>query len=258
LSSPGHSLNRDELQVIAIILAGGFAKRLLPLSLEEPKCLLPLRGKPVIDRALEWISSSSQAISKIVVLTSSRFEARFQTWAQGKDLRVIEVVSDGSWNENEKPGAVGALALIAPKIDQDFLVIAGDCTYPGKIDGLLKYFHGAHSPVIGLYYAKNADQVRRGSVVKVKGNIITDFVEKPENPTSDLVGAVVYVFPQMIKNRLAEYCRLQLSRDEPGRFIEWLCKKETLHAYVFDGMVLDIGTMEAYEQSNKASEKPQF
>jgi glucose-1-phosphate thymidylyltransferase len=242
--------------MIAIILAGGFARRLLPLTIDTPKCLVPVGGKPVIDHALEWINSSSQAISKFVVLTNSRFEARFQIWAQGKDLGNIEVVSDGSWNEDEKPGAVGALALIAPKIDQDFLVIAGDCTYPDELDGLLKYFHGTGSAVIGLYHAKNADQVRRGSAVRMKGNVITDFVEKPENPTIDLVGAVAYVFPQRIKNRLAEYCRLQLSRDEPGRFIEWLCKKETVHGYVFNGAVSDIGTMEAYEQS-KVSEKPQ-
>jgi glucose-1-phosphate thymidylyltransferase len=243
--------------MIAIILAGGFARRLLPLTLDTPKCLLPVGGKPVIDHVLKCVSSSSKVINKFIVLTNSRFEARFQTWAQGKDVCNIEVVSDGSWNENEKPGAIGALALFAPKIDQDFLVIAGDCTYPDEIDGLLEYFYGAGSAVIGLYHAKNADQVRRGSVVKMKGNVITDFIEKPENPASDLAGAVVYAFPQRIKNRLVEYCRLQLSRDEPGRFIEWLCKKETVHGYVFNGVVSDIGTMEAYERSNKVSEKSQ-
>jgi len=243
--------------MIAIILAGGFARRLLPLTLDTPKCLLPVGGKPVIDHVLECVSSSSEVMSKFVVLTNSRFEARFQTWASEKDLHNIEVVSDGSSNENEKPGAVGALALIAPKIDQDFFVIAGDCTYPDEIDGLLEYFHGAGSAVIGLYHAKNANQVRRGSVVKMKGNVITDFVEKPENPASDLVGAVVYAFPQGIKKKLVEYCRLQLSRDEPGRFIEWLCKKETVYGYVFNGVVSDIGTVEAYEHSNKGSERTQ-
>jgi glucose-1-phosphate thymidylyltransferase len=146
---------------------------------------------------------------------------------------------------------------MTPKIDQDFLVIAGDCTYPGNIDGLLEFFHGADRAVVGLYYAKNANQVRRGSAVKIGiGNVITDFVEKPENPSNDLVGAVVYAFPQRIKNSLVEYYGLQLSRDEPGRFIEWLCKKETVYGYVLNGVVSDIGTVEAYEDANKFFERP--
>jgi glucose-1-phosphate thymidylyltransferase len=243
--------------MIVIILAGGFAKRLLPLTLDTPKCLLPVGRMPVIDHVLECVGSSSKGISKFVVLTNSRFEVRFQTWAQGKDLRNIEVVSDGSSSENEKPGAVGALALIAPKIDEDFLVIAGDCIYPDEIGAMLEYFHRGGSAVIGLYHAKNANQVRRGSVVEMRGNVITDFVEKPENPASDLVGAVVYAFPQRIKNKLIEYWRLQLSCDEPGRFIEWLCKKETIYGYVFNGVVSDIGTLEAYEHTNKVSERTQ-
>jgi glucose-1-phosphate thymidylyltransferase len=242
--------------MIAIILAGGFAKRLLPLTHDTPKCLLPVRGRPIIDHVLDWISSSSQTISKIMLLTNSRSEAQFQAWARGKELRNIEVVSDGSLKEDEKPGAVGALALIAPRIDQDFLVIAGDCTYPDGIDGLLEYFHREGSAVIGLYRAKDASQTRRGSTVQMgKGNIITDFVEKPENPTSDLVGAVVYAFPHRIKNRLIEYCDLQLPRDEPGRFIQWLCKKETVYGCLLDGVVLDIGTVEAYNDANKAFDR---
>jgi glucose-1-phosphate thymidylyltransferase len=155
-------------------------------------------------------------------------------------------------NEEGKPGALGAVACVVPEIDDDFLVIAGDCIYPNGLEGLLRCFSEKNSPVVGIYRAKDSDQVKRGSAVKLRAdNIIVGFVEKPENPTTDLVGAVVYAFPKRTKDRLKEYFELELPRDDPGRFIEWLHKRETVYGYLLDGVVWDIGTTEAYEKIDR-------
>lgn len=239
---------------MAIILAGGYAKRLWPLTTNKPKPLLNIAGKPIIDYVLEAITSCSPIISKVIVLTNLRFRPQFQSWARSKEPTDIEILSDDSLSEEEKPGALGALASVGPRIDDDFLVVAGDCIYPGGLRALLELFCEKDAPVVGVYYAGEADQVERGSAVELSDeNVIVGFVEKPEYPATDLVGAVVYAFPRRIKDRLKEYSELELPRDEPGRFIEWLHKKETVYGFLLDGVVWDIGTLRAYEEISRTS-----
>jgi glucose-1-phosphate thymidylyltransferase len=242
----------EKWKIDAVILAGGYAKRLWPLTLDKPKPLLPVAGKPIIDHVLERLAPLGSIMGRIVILTNSRFKSQLQVWAQGKKWQNIEVLSDGSRCEEEKPGATGSLVSIAETMGDNFLVIAGDCIYPRGLEDFVNYFHEKNAPLVGIYRANDKDQVRRGSTVQVdNNNIIVSFVEKPENPATDLVGAVVYAFPGRIKNRLKEYSALDLPRDEPGRFIEWLHKKETIHGYLLDGVVWDIGTLKAYEQIDR-------
>jgi len=240
--------------MISIVLAGGYAKRLWPLTLDRPKPLLLVGGRPIIDYTIDEITSLDSIVKRIIVLTNSKFLSQFQSWAKSKESKAIEILSDGASSEEEKPGAIGALASIVGEIDDDFLVIAGDCIYPSGLKGLLRYFSEKNAPVVGIYHARDMDQVTRGSIVRLRDdNIIADFVEKPQNPTTDLVGAVVYSFPKRVKDRLREYFELGLPRDEPGRFIEWLHKREIVYGCLLDGVVWDIGTLRAYEQISRTS-----
>jgi glucose-1-phosphate thymidylyltransferase len=238
--------------MIGIILAGGYAKRLWPLTLDRPKPLLPVGGKAIIDYALDAMVSSNSIIRKVFVLTNSRFQPQFEDWAQKKGRHEIEILSDGSLSEGEKPGAIGALASMSARIGEDFLVIAGDCVYPSGLKGLLCCFREKKAPVIGIYHAAEIDQVDRGSAVELgTDDIIVNFVEKPKYPDADLVGAVIYAFPKRTSDRLKQYFELGLPRDEPGRFIEWLHKKEKVYGYLLDTVVWDIGTLEAYEKIDR-------
>lgn len=244
--------------MMAIVLAGGYAKRLLPLTLDTPKPLLPIAGRPLIEYSLDLLSSLGSTISTVIVLTNRRFEAQFTSWARAKTRQDLRILSDGSSSEEDKPGAVAALASLARDIDDDFLVIASDCIYEEGLTGLLQFFSEKKAPIVGIYRAKELDQVERGSAVELgAGNAIVNFVEKPVSPKTDLVGAVIYAFPQGIKNRLIEYCTSGLSPDEPGRFIEWLHKKEKIYGYLMGGTVWDVGTLRAYHEVDRAfSENP--
>lgn len=238
--------------MIAIILAGGYGKRLWPMTQNIAKPLLPVAGKPVIDYLVEKLSPSMENFEKIIVLTNSRFKEQFEVWARRWLPMNIEVISDGSSHEDEKPGAVGALASIARMINDDFLVVAGDCIYEDELTGFLAFYNSKRLPLVAIYKAEDQSQIKRGSTVVLdRNNRITNFIEKPEEALTDLVGAVLYAFPQRIKNRVIEYVSLGLSRDEPGRFIEWLHKAEPVYGYILSGTVWDIGTPEAYRNAEK-------
>lgn len=242
--------------VVAIILAGGYGKRLWPITRDIAKPLLPVAGKPLINYLMEKIMFMGDAIGEVWILTNERFKKQFEKWAEGYPSLTIRVISDGSSYESEKPGAIGALAKVAHLIDGDFLVIAGDCIYEDDLDGFLDFFINVGKPVVAVYHAVEVDQVKRGSAVTLDAHgRITSFVEKPENPLTRLVGAVIYAFPSKVKDRLIEYVGLGLPRDEPGRFIEWLHRVEEVYGYVLKGNVWDIGTPKAYLKAEEIVSK---
>ena len=63
-----------------IVLAAGYATRLHPLTLTQPKPLLPVAGKPMIDYVLDNLNAID-GIDRIYVVTNAKFAGHFQAWA---------------------------------------------------------------------------------------------------------------------------------------------------------------------------------
>ena len=234
--------------MIAIVLAGGYAKRLWPLTLDKPKALLPIAGKSIIDYVIEKLVPLNPLINRIILSTNLRFQPQFQAWLKARRYRDIELMPDDSLREEEKLGAVRALTDIVDRTgDEDVLVLAGDNLFTDDLVGFLSFFDDRHAPTIALYHARSKREAGKGSAVTIdKRRRILEFVEKPVHPKTTLVGACVYAFPAGIGKRLKEYLKLELPTDEPGRFIEWLHKKEPVYGYMFKDYLWDIGTLESY------------
>jgi len=239
--------------MIAIVLLGGYAKRLWPLTLDKPKALLPMAGKLMIDYVIEKLVSLNPPISKIIFSTNLRFQPQFQEWLKANKYNGIELVPDNSLREEEKPGAVRSLANLLMRIgEEDVLVLAGDNLFTDDLFGLLRFFDEKRASTIALYYAKSLDEARRGATATIDENgRILEFVEKPLHPETTLVGACVYVFPAGIGKRFQEYLGLGEPTDEPGRFIEWLYKQEPVYGYMLKDYLWDIGTVESYKAANE-------
>ena len=239
--------------MIAIILAGGYAKRLWPLTLNKPKALLPIAGKPMINYVVERLTSLDPPMSRIILSTNLKFQSQFRKWLKNTEYYDVELMPEKSSKEEEKLGAVRALASIVEKIGkQDVLVLAGDSLFTDKLASFLRFFYEKHAPTIALYHAKSVDEAKRGSTVVIsESGRILEFVEKPTHPRTTLVGACVYAFPAGIDKRLKEYLELGLVTDEPGRFIEWLHKQEPVYGYMFKDYLWDIGTIESYKAADK-------
>ena len=239
--------------MIAIILAGGYAKRLWPLTLNKPKALLPISGKPIVNYVVEKLTSLDPPMSRIILSTNLRFQSQFKKWLRNTKHYDVELMPEKSSKEEEKLGAVRALAEIVEKIgEEDVLVLAGDSLFTDKLDSFIYFFHERHAPTIALYYARSVAEAKRGSTVVLGENgRILEFVEKPKHPRTTLVGACVYAFPAGIGKRLKEYLKLGLVPDEPGRFIEWLHRQEAVYGYMFKNYLWDVGTIGSYKTADK-------
>lgn len=234
--------------MIAIVLAGGYAKRLWPLTLDTPKALLPVAGKPVIDHIIEKLDSLSPPLSRIVLSTNLRFQPQFQEWMATRTYRGVELVPDDSSSEEQKPGAVKAMAdIIEEAGEEDVLVVAGDGLFTDNLVGFIQFFGEKRASTVALYNARNVEEAKRcGTVIVGEGGRILEFVEKPLYPKTTLVCGCVYSFPKRIGKRFKEYLALGLPTDQPGRFIEWLHKREPVYGYMLQEYLWDVGTRESY------------
>ena len=123
-----------------IIFAAGYATRLYPLTLTQPKPLLPVAGKPMIEYVLDNLAPIG-GIDRIYVVTNAKFAGHFQKWSD--DYRATKaklnftIVNDGSTDDTNKLGAIGDIHFVlkTQNVDDDVIVVAGDNLFSEKLAG---------------------------------------------------------------------------------------------------------------------------
>ena len=240
-------------KLIAIVLAGGYAKRLWPLTLNKPKALLSIAGKPIINYIIDKLVTLEPPVSEIILSTNLKFLPHFEEWLENSRYNNVRIIAEKSHSEKEKLGATKALADIVDNIGRsETLVTAGDSLFTDTLEGFIRFFHEKNAATIALYRARNLEETKKGSTVTIDDtNRILEFVEKPSHPKSTLVGACLYAFPIEISRRFKEYLTLGCSKDEPGRFIQWLHLQEPVYGYLLKDYLWDIGTIDSYKEADE-------
>jgi len=240
--------NHLKLGIKVIILAGGYAKRLWPLTFDRPKSLLTVSGKPIIDYIIEKLDDVG--LKDVIVSTNKKFEPDFKKWLDRSGRGNVRLEVEESRSEKEKLGAIRALSMLTSNILDDCMVIAGDNLFTSDLKGILRMFDELRSPIVGLYDVKSTDLARSFATVEIDdNNRIISFTEKPEQPETTLIGTCLYIFPNRTLSRLTEYLSWNLNKDAPGRFIEWLSKREPVYGYILGGKWWDIGTTRSYKEA---------
>jgi glucose-1-phosphate thymidylyltransferase len=246
----------------AIVMAGGFAKRLWPLTHEHAKPLIKIGGKPVINYTIIELQKLKQSgmINEIIVSTNAKFEQDFKKWSDANGFDVNIIVEPSS-TEEEKLGAIGAMNFIINKanISDDVLILNGD--------NLFDFRHFKFSDVINFFKEKNKNVLCAFDVItkekaKMYGNVsvdndnkIIDFQEKPEHPKSSLISMGCYVFKKESLSLFDEYLKAGNKKDAQGFFVQWLYKKDDVFAYPFKGAWFDIGDHESLIRADEFARK---
>ena len=235
--------------MISIILAGGYAKRLWPLTRDVAKPLLPIGEKCVIDYIMERLVDLDE-VDKIIVSTNLRFKDDFEKWSRKYSDVNLEFAYDRSYREEEKPGAIKALSNITSGLQDDCLVIAGDNLFTDDLKKMMEEYRKREATMIGLYDVGDLELAKNYGVVVVDDDLkVVSMEEKPSRPKSTLVSTGIYIFPRKVLPRFKEYIEGGRNPDEPGRFIRWLLGLEPVYGYVLSGEWYDIGTLETYRRA---------
>lgn len=221
-----------------LILASGFGTRLYPLTMNKAKALLDYKGKPL----LTHIVAKVPAAIDILVSTNRKFEADFHRWQQGID-RQIEVCVEDVWTEEQSKGAVGSLSFwIGSKaIAEDLLVIAGDNYLDLDLARFITAYNGKNT-LLAVHDIGDKSKATQFGVVRLDGNRIIEFEEKPAKPRSSLVATACYIFPPRIFPLLSRYCS-ERTKDNLGNFISYLMDSDEVYAYPFTELWFDIATL---------------
>ena len=169
----------------ALILAAGYATRLYPLTEHQPKPLLKVGNKLIIEHILSKIEEIKN-IKEVYIVTNDKFYPSFI--AAEKNIKTplrIEMINDGTKSNEDRLGAIGDIHFVIKhkRIKDDLLVIAGDNLFGFPLPELVHFFRQKNSSVVAFHDLKNPEKVKgKYGVGILDGSRIIDFEEKPAKP----------------------------------------------------------------------------
>ena len=240
-----------------IILAAGYATRLYPLTLNQPKPLLPVAGKPMLEHVLDNIATID-AIDHAYIVTNAKFASHFEKWAESYKRPNLHfgftIVNDQSTNEDNRLGAIGDTHLVLTKhdINDDIIVIGGDNLFSEDLAGFGDYCQQMKAPVTGVYDVGDLEQIKKYNSIEIDENgRILFFEEKPQSPKSTLTGIALYYYPSSVLPLINQYIAEGNNPDQPGRLVQWLYPRVPFYVWKVPGIWYDVGSIETLEEANR-------
>lgn len=240
-----------------IILAAGYATRLYPLTLNQPKPLLPVAGKPMLEHVVDNISSI-RGIDHAYVVTNAKFVSHFQKWSESYKhpnlTFAFTIANDGSTDDSNKLGAIGDLHLVITKyeIDDDIIVVGGDNLFSEDLGEFGEFCRQKNAPVTAVYDVGDLDEIKKYNSIEIdQDGRITYFEEKPKEPKSTLTGIALYYYPASTLPLIRQYIAAGNNPDQPGRLVQWMYQRVPYYTWKVPGLWYDVGSAETLEEANR-------
>ncbi len=172
----------------AIVLAAGEGTRMRPLTHSTPKPMLPVGDRPLVAHTASGaIEAGADELVFVVGYEADTVRSYFGDRYQG--VPVSYAVQD------EQLGTAHAVRCAREFIDGPFVVLNGDDLYDQA--SLNELFDGG--PAIGSIEVDNPSNY---GVLSLNGETVTEVIEKPAEPPSNLVNAGAYKFPATARDEL--------------------------------------------------------
>jgi glucose-1-phosphate thymidylyltransferase len=240
-----------------LILAAGYATRLYPLTLNQPKPLLPVGGKPMLEHVIDHLAPI-QGMDEIFVVTNQKFVSHFTEWSEKysreKKKLDFKIINDGSTSDADKLGAIGDIHLVITKenVKGDLVVVAGDNLFDSSLAPFVDFCRKKKTAVLAVYDVGDLEAIKKyNSITLDAEGKITFFEEKPKNPTSTLTGIALYYFPPEVVEMIKTYIAEGNNPDQPGRLIQWLYPRVPVYTWTVPGRWFDIGSKETLEEADR-------
>lgn len=218
-----------------LLLAGGLGTRLKPLTDVTPKCLIEIAGRPMLDY---WFDLFVSARLFDVRINNHHLPHLVRDYINHRNEQGTFRVS-----ETYEPTLLGSAGTVHANRDfvcEDDLCVIVYADNLSNVDlAAMIDFHQSHDDPFTMLLFRAENPKKSGIATLDSQARIIDFVEKPENPTSDLANAGIYVLDGKTYHEIADMHVFDLGFDVLPRFVG------RMRGWEWQGYHRDIGTHES-------------
>ena len=222
----------------AFILAAGHGTRLRPLTDSLPKCLVPIRGVPMLQIWLDICAA--YGIDEVLINVHSHADHVRDFLDRTQSGRVRVSISE----ETQLLGSAGTLRANKSWVEQErsFWVFYGDVLTSARLNEMVEV-HSRKALTATLAVSSVNDPKRCGIVSVDENDVITDFIETPIAPRSNLAFSGLMLCSPDIFNRIPDQAPVDIGYHVLPRLIG------SMAAYRVHDYLVDIGTLETYNDA---------
>ncbi|MEY3889960.1 MAG: hypothetical protein RLY62_142 [Actinomycetota bacterium] len=222
------------MKISAILLVGGKGTRLMPLTQHTPKPMLEVAGVPFTEHQIR--KAAKAGISEIVLATSYKAELFEPYFGDGEKFGIkikyaVETTALGTG------GGIKNAAELIEACDQ-VVVFNGDVLSGHDLSSQIK-LHQRNNADVTLYLTEVLDARAYGCVEIENNNRVKSFLEKMDNPISNLINAGCYIFNPAIINTIPKGQVVSVERET---FPNLIASNAKIFGFIDNSYWLDIGT----------------
>jgi mannose-1-phosphate guanylyltransferase len=222
----------------ALILVGGEATRLRPLTCNMPKSMVPVLNTPFLDHVIRYLAG--HGFNNIILAQGHLSKPMGDYFGDGSrfGVKFTYVL------EKQPMGTAGAVKNAEAYLESDFLVLNGDIFTDLNLKAMLE-FHEGRQAVTTIALTPVEDPTAYGLVETGSGGRITRFLEKPawSQINTNMINAGTYIFKKELLKRIPAGVSYSFERQ---LFPQLLEAGEQLFAFPSNAYWMDIGTPEKY------------
>ncbi len=223
----------------AFLLAAGHGTRLRPLTDTMPKCMVPIRGRAMLDIWLEICEHAG--IDEVLINLHAHSEpvrAALQRSKRGVKVHLSK--------EPVLLGSAGTLVCNRDWVATEpyFWVLYADVLTNANLNEMLQ-FHLKSAPVATIGSCRVKDPSRCGVLTFDPNFLVREFVEKPAHPRSDWAFSGIMIATPMLLDSIPSRLPVDLGFDVLPRLVG------RMRAYPISDYLTDVGTMENYEAAQE-------
>lgn len=223
---------------IGILLVGGMGTRLMPLTRDTPKPMLPLAGLPVTEHQL--MAAKQAGVTTIVLATSYLSEVFTPYFGDGSrwGINIRYAVEETPLGTGGAIKNAAAVLNLPTGSEEPIVIFNGDVLSSHNLAKQIQE-HVAHKADVTLHLTHVSDARAYGCVPLDENGRVTAFLEKMENPITNTINAGSYVFHPSVIDTIAANTVVSVERDV---FPALVAAGKKIYGYVEDSYWLDIGT----------------
>ena len=225
----------------AMLLAAGLGTRLRPLTNTMPKCLVPIKGRPLLEI---WLERLTQAGIGPFLVNTHHLAAQLEAFIESSPYREQATLV----HEHELLGTAGTLIANLDFFQgEDGLLIHADNYCLADFRAFAQAHKNRPPKCVMTMMTFRTDTPSACGIVELdEQGVVIGFHEKVANPLGNLANGALYILSAELLERMGKDLQSvkDLSTEVLHRFVGKIFTYETAEVF------LDVGTPEAYEKAN--------